>query len=213
MKDIELWMGRPTRERERVYCCFYVESGHKLFKGLKGKRHSALSHSLLFRTRHCVPSSNRFCSARLLSLCFAVHVTTEVHVPTFNTLHFFQFSTLFSVPESTYQVPDKKTTSSPNWNNTADGIGIEMIILCVYDWKIAINSVLCTLLVVAQFRKLESFLHIISIHKRRNSTKQHAIKSFTTVHILRSVVLWQQLPKQLLSMFMHLHSTWILPGE
>lgn len=107
----------------------------------------------------------------------------------------------------------KKTTSSPNWNNTANGIGIEMIISCVYDWKIAINSVLCTLLVVAQFRKLESFLHIISIHKRRNSTKQHAIKSFTTVHILRSVVLWQQLPKQLLSMFMHLHSTWILPGE
>lgn len=153
---------------------FYDESGHKLFKGLNRKKGTQL---YCFAQQLCAFIKSLLFT-RLLSLfCCCSCDNWSAYLYLFNcNISYFSFA--LTILHMVYMV----NMSSPNWNNTANGI--EMIISCVSDWKIAIKFVSFFYYSLFNSGNLRVLFNIISIKK----AKQHAIKSFTSVHILRRIV-------------------------
>lgn len=119
--------------------CFYDESGHKLFKGLNRKG----THFFCFaQPLWAFIKSLLFCL--LLSLYFAVHVTTEVHTYLLLLLFFLSslsglclllWSFLFMHTKNLFKRRRKKNTfpcqKIISTHETRDSIGIEVITLFV----------------------------------------------------------------------------------
>lgn len=124
-----------------VLWCFYDESGHKLFKGLNRKG----THFFCFaQPLWAFIKSLLFCL--LLSLYFAVHVTTEVHTYlllllffslfTFRSFYVFSYGPFFlCIPKICLNEEEKKNKfpcqKIKSTHETRDSIGIEVITLFV----------------------------------------------------------------------------------